>query len=344
MARIDRRTLLRLAPLAALAALRSGRARAQQQVPLRVGYISIFPMTQLFVMEGRGWTRGVGLQLILKRFSSGPPMVEALAAGALDVAYIGIGPAMLARARGVDVKVVAANVIEQVALVGRGALVEAFAAMPAPAAAFARFRETARRPARIATLPRGAVPDTVLRHYLQEVARIDDRDVEILGMGEDEVQARLLAGTVDAGSIVEPILTTVLVRDRSARILASPARMMPQHPGAVVLVTSAVIAQNRVAVAKLVDLHVKATEAVRADPDKATADIVEFLGRGMVDPAVMRRALTSEATNLIADPGLIVEATRLLQAYQQRFGAQPTSIDIDALFDFSFYKLAVGRG
>src|SRR5258708_26724663 len=114
--------LLCLTPLAAFAVLRSGRARAQQQVPLRVGYISIFPMTQLFVMEGRGWTRGAGLQLILKRFSSGPPMVEALASGALDVAYIGIGPALLARPRRIDAKVVAANVIEQPSRAGRGAL------------------------------------------------------------------------------------------------------------------------------------------------------------------------------------------------------------------------------
>jgi NitT/TauT family transport system substrate-binding protein len=58
----------------------------------------------------------------------------------------------------------------------------------------------------------------------------------------------------------------------------------------------------------------------------------------------MRRALTSEATNLIADPALIVEATRLLQDYQQKLGAQPKPIDIDALFDFSFYNSAVGRG
>jgi NitT/TauT family transport system substrate-binding protein len=155
-----RRALLRLAPALALAALaRPG--RAQQEVPLRVGFISILPMTQLFVMEGERWTRGAGLALILKRFSSGPPMVDALAAGDLDVAYIGIGPAMLARARGVDVKVVAANVIEQVALIGRGALVSVFEAAPTPAAAFRRFRETTGRPARIATLPPGAVPDTV---------------------------------------------------------------------------------------------------------------------------------------------------------------------------------------
>jgi NitT/TauT family transport system substrate-binding protein len=344
----ERRALLRAVPPLALALAgplagalaRPG--RAQQNVPLRVGFISIMPMAQLFVMEGERWTRDAGLALILKRFSSGPPMIDGLAAGDLDVAYIGIGPAMLARARGVDVKVVAANVVEQVALIGRGALVGEFEGAPTPGEAFRRFREAMGRPARIATLPPGAVPDTVLRYYLQEVAKVGG-GIDILGVGEDEVQRLLLAGAVDAASIVEPILTVVLERDRSAKILARPAQMLPNHPGAVVLVTSQVIAQSRRAVAQLVALHLRATEFVRQNPDRATADLVDFMGRGLIDPAIVRKALTSDATQLIADPRQIVEPTRLLQGFQQRLGAQAAPIDVDALFDFSFYDAAVGR-
>ncbi|HUA52870.1 MAG TPA: ABC transporter substrate-binding protein [Candidatus Sulfotelmatobacter sp.] len=318
-------------------------SRAQPELPLRVGFISILPMTQLFIMEGEQWTRDVGLELILKRFSSGPPMVDALEAGDLDVAYIGIGPAMLARARGVDVKVVAANIIEQVALIGRGDLVAAFAATSSPGEAFRRFRESAGRPVKIATLPPGAVPDTILRYYLQEVVRVDPHAVDIVGVGEDEVEHLLLSGAVDAASIVEPILTIVLMRDRSTRIIARPGQMLAHHPGGVVLVAASVIAQNRGEVAKLVELHVRATEFVRNNPDRAAADVVEFLGRGLVDPAIIRKALTSETTRLIADPRAIVEATRQLQSYQERLGTQTAPIDVDALFDFSFYDAAVAR-
>src|SRR5258707_2044655 len=260
--------LLRLTPLAAFAVLRSGRARAQQQVPLRVGYISIFPMTQLFVMEGRGWTRGAGLQLILKRFSSGPAMVQALASGSLDVAYIGIGPAMVGRARGIDVKVVAANVIDQVALIGRGRLVEAFGAAPTPAAGFAAFHAAAGRPAKIATLPQGSVPDAVLRYYLQETARVAPVDVEIVGVGEEQVQQLLLAGAVDAASILEPILTIVLERERSAKVIAPARAMFARQPGAVVVATQAALTAQRAAIAQLVALHVRATAFARRNPDR----------------------------------------------------------------------------
>lgn len=349
--RLRRRTLLRaattallVAPGSLMALLAPGTAVAQPRpAPLRLGFISIIPMTQLFVMESQRWTKAAGLDLILKRFSSGPPMVEALLAGALDVAYIGIQPAMIARARGADVKAVAAGVIEQIALVGRGGLAGAFASAPSPREAFKQFRDSGRRPARIATLPRGSTPDTVLRYYLQE-AQVAAGDVEVIGVGEDEVQRLLLAGAVDAAAIVEPILTLTLERDRSARIIATPRQLMPGHPGAVVLVTGAVIAQNRTAVARLVELHVRATAYVREDPARAVADVVEYLGQGLADPAIIRKALTSEATQLIADPRAIVEPTRLLQAVERRLGLQAGApLDVDGLFDFSFYDAVVRR-
>jgi NitT/TauT family transport system substrate-binding protein len=340
---LRRRSLLRIVPpLAlggALAALLPFHGHAQQRPALRVGYISIIPMAQLFVMEGRGWTKDAGLPLITKRFASGPAMLEALAMGALDVAYIGIGPAMLARARGVAVKVVAANVMEQVALVARGPL--AVPSEESPSDRFRRIRMAANRPVRIATLPRGSVPDTVLRYYLMEVAHIDLADVQIIGVGEDEVQRMVLDGSADAASIVEPILSFVLEHDRSARVIAHPHQMMPNHPGAVVLATSEIIAQNREAITKLVALHIKAADFARAYPERATNDIVEYLGRGLIDPAIILKALTSDATRLIADPRSIVAATHLLQEFDQRLGSPAAHVDVDALFDFSFYDAAM---
>jgi NitT/TauT family transport system substrate-binding protein len=337
---IDRRTLLLRVPPWTLTMALPLAVGAQDHTTLRVGYIPIIPMTQLFVMEGEGWTRAAGLELVLTRFSSGPVMAQALASGSLDVAYIGIGPAMLARARGIDVKVVAANVIDQVALIGRGRLVEAFAAAPSPAAAFKRFHEAARRPAKIATLPLGSVPDTVLRYYLQETAKVAPGDVEILGVGEDQVQQSLLAGAVDAASILEPILTIVLARDPSARLIAAAGAMFPRQPGAVVVATQDALAKRAPALAKLVALHVRATAFARSDPDRTAADVVAFIGQGLVTPALMRKALSSGATTLIADPRTIVDSTRLLQDFQRRIGSQPASIDVDALFDFGFFDAA----
>ena len=45
---------------------------ASAQTKLKVAYIPIMPMAQLFVMEGEGWTKEAGLELELTKFSSGP--------------------------------------------------------------------------------------------------------------------------------------------------------------------------------------------------------------------------------------------------------------------------------
>ncbi|SMH35610.1 ABC transporter substrate-binding protein [Azospirillum agricola] len=335
---LNRRTLLLSA--AALAGSAALPHPTRAATTLRVGYIPIIPMTQLYVLSGEGWAKEAGLELTTTGFQSGPAMIQALASGTLDVAYVGIGPAMIARSKGVPLKVVAANVIDQVALIGRGPLAEAVAGAAGPADGFRAFRAAQGRPAKIASLPAGSVPDTVLRHWTAEVARIPAADIQIVGMGDEQVQQALLSGAVDGASILEPTLTLVQSRLPDARIVARAGTMFPQQPGAVLAVTEAAIARDRAAVAALVRLHVRATAFAKANPDRTAEHVTAAIGKGLVEPAVMRAALTSEATNFVDDPRAIVESTRRMQAFQQGLGQITDPVDIDALFDFSFHDAA----
>ncbi len=335
---LNRRALLAAAAaVAGSAALPRPSAAA---TPLRVGYIPIIPMTQLYVLNGEGWAKDAGLDLTLTSFQSGPAMIQALASGTLDVAYVGIGPAMIARSKGVKLKVVAANVIDQVALIGRGPFASLTASAASPAEGFAAFRAAQGRPAKIASLPAGSVPDTVLRYWAQEVARIPASDLQIVGMGDEQVQQALLSGAVDGASILEPTLTLVQSRLPDARLVAKAGTLFPQQPGAILAVTESAIAQNRAAVATLVRLHVRATAFAIANPDRTAVIVTEAIGKGLIEPAVMRAALLSGATNFVDDPHRIVESTKKMQAFQQGLGQIPDPVDVDALFDHSFYDAA----
>jgi NitT/TauT family transport system substrate-binding protein len=340
---LARRRFLHLTGAAAALALPaatlalSPAALAQTPVTLRVGYIPIIPMTQLFIMEGEGWTRQAGIDLKLTQFSSGPAMVQALASGSLDVVYVGIGPAMVARSRGIDIKVLASNIIDQVAFIGRGPFAETMAEAPSAADGFRQFFERAGRPAKIATLPQGSVPDTILRYYVKNVAKADPVHVEIVGVGEDQVQQLLLASAVEGASILEPVLTIVQERDPTARIIAPANVMLPRQPGAVLAVRETVIAEHRDAVAKLVELHVRATDFANAQHDRAAAHVSAYIGKGLVDPEVIAKALRSPNTNLVANPHEIMESTALLQDFQQTTGAQIKPVDLNQLFDHSFF-------
>jgi NitT/TauT family transport system substrate-binding protein len=138
-------------------------------------------------MEGQGWVKDAGLNLELTRFSSGPSMVQALAPGELDVANFGIGPAMVAGANGIPIKVLASSVREQIGLLARGKFAD-YCRKYSPAEAIERFtkeqnRKTAKpqnRKTKIATFPSGSVPDTVLRFWLTKQIGVEPSAVDIL--------------------------------------------------------------------------------------------------------------------------------------------------------------------
>ena len=131
-------TPFRTLAVSAALAFTSQSALAQEPVSLEIGFLPILPDAQLFVTLEEGWMEDAGITADLVQFQEGPAMVQALLAGQLDVAYFGIGPAMVARARGADIKVVASNVIEQISVVAIGDFAPYFEEGDA-ATAFARF-------------------------------------------------------------------------------------------------------------------------------------------------------------------------------------------------------------
>ncbi|HVV93080.1 MAG TPA: ABC transporter substrate-binding protein [Hyphomicrobiales bacterium] len=328
-----------LAAAFALAATAAVAPRPAAAVELELAYLPILPMAQLLVMEGEGWTKAAGLDLKLTRFSSGPAEVQALASGKFDAAYVGIGPTVVARSKGIDLKVVASGCVNQVALIARGDLAKSYGGVASPAAAFAAFHKATGHPVKIATLPKGSTPDTVLRYWLEKTAKVAPADYEIVGMGEERVQQALLAGSVDAASILEPILTIVQKRDPGAKILVRGSDLFPNQPGAVVAVRERTIKAKADAVQKLVALHIRATKFIKEHPDEAAKDIEKMIGAGLVAPDVMLAAVKSPMTQPVADPEIIVGATKALLAFQQSLGVT-TKVDLDALFDPSFYKAA----
>ena len=225
-----RRTVLR--GLSALALGGTIPARAQPSPgTVRFGYVPVIGASALFVLDGAGWAREAGLAIRTTKLDSGPNAIQALASGTLDALAIGVAPVAVARAKGLDVKVVAAGATGGSAFVASPGLAEAFAAGGQdPARAFATFRMRRGRPARLATLPPGGVPTVALLRWLWKVGRVDRADVTIVQMGIEAVQQAMLAGAVDGGTVLEPSATLVTRRDPRLRRIVNAPEMFPAFP------------------------------------------------------------------------------------------------------------------
>jgi len=325
--------------VALLSCLLAGAAGAA--TTLNVGYVPILPMAQLFVLEGEGWAKSAGLNLRKTAFAEGPAIVTALERGELDVAYFGIGPTLISRANGVDVRVVAANVVEQIAVVVRGDLT--LYMLRNPKTGLQRFRAKTGRKARIATFPKGSVPDTVLRYWLTKVANLGEDIVEIVPMGAERVQQALLLGEVDGASILEPVITLVLARERSAKVVLTGGEMMPDQPGSVLAVRGELIRKQPKIVQKLVDLHVRATEFLILEPERAAKHVRHVLGEDKISLEMAERAITSPYGKFVADPYHIRASTARMHDFQREIGVLKAPVPLEDLFEMRFFDAAAAK-
>ena len=313
-----------------------GSAQAEP-VKVEIGYMPILPVSQLFVSEGEGWLVEAGIEASFVQFQQGPAMVQALSAGQLDIAYFGIGPAMVARANGVDIKVVASNIVEQISFVARGQLPAFFAEASDPAAALAAFHEATGRPVRIATFPEGSVPDTVLRYWLIEQIGADLDDVEVLYMGSSQVQQALLTEAVDAASILEPVVTLVTQQLDDAEVIVAGGEMFPDQPGAVLAVREGLIEAHPELVQRLVGVHVRATEVLRNDVARAAPHVRFWVSGDRLPLETVVTAIERSRDSFQADPTAIQASTRVMHDFQRAQGILGTEVPLDELFDVRFF-------
>ena len=162
---------------------------------LRMGYQpSTHQMAAITALE-KGWFKedlaplGV-VNVSDKVFPSGPPEMQAMMAGELDVAYVGAAPVLTALATGLDAKIVAGVNTQGSDLVVRNDL-----DYKSPQSLSGLT---------IATFPAGSIQDTVLRDWLKKNNLTPDKDVFIKGMSPGDAVTAITAGKVDAVFLPTP--------------------------------------------------------------------------------------------------------------------------------------------
>ncbi len=311
--------------------------------PIEVGYMPIIPDAQLFIALEQGTFPKDGGAPKLVQFQSGPAMVQALLAGQLDVAYVGIGPALVARAKGADIKVVASNIVEQVSFVALGELAPYFASgdPAAVASAFTRFAKDKGRQAIVASYPKGAVPEAALQYWLRNRIRADVSQLKLIYQGESQIQESLLTGAIDGAVILEPTTTNVLGKSPKSKVIARGSDLFPKQPGAVLLVREKILREQPAFVKALLAAHIAATKLLENEPAKAAPMVQKYVGGGRLPVKLVEQAIRNSKGQFVADPNTIIPATLALQKFQADSGTlSGPAVDVPKMFNTTFYDAA----
>lgn len=317
-------------------------SKAGAQGKLRVGYLPLLPSAHHFVAAEKGWFRELGLPVEESRFTSGPPITQAFMTGQLDVAYFGIGPALVAVSRGVKAKIIAGATMNTVAVIARDPFAGSFERWP-NRSAFQGYQKRTGRRVRIGTFGAGSTPHLLALSWLQQM-RVDPlHEMELVRMGEDQLRLAVQAQQVNVAVTVEPIVTLGRKAQPPYRVIAWGKDILPGQPGSVLFARQTLLDERPDVAEKLVQLQLRATALLTEEKDEAARLISRKIGANILPISVARETLDSPAVRWITSPYALVEGAETYNRFQVTMGLSRTRLTADDLFDFRFYDRIFSR-
>ena len=311
---------------------------------LRVGYFpSVTHVVALSAIGRRSFEAAlspIGARVEWKAFSAGPEAMEALFAGALDVCYVGPGPAEIAflRSRGEALSIVAGASSGGAALVVRGA---------DPTRGKKSIESAADlRGTTLATPQLGNTQDVALRSWLLDRGmRTTEQggEVRVMPLASSSVPALMKRGDVDGAWVPEPWVT-ILIAKAGAHLLVDERTLWPgeRFPTVVLVAARPAIEKKRELVARFVAAHVAEVAWVVSHRDEARAlagaHIKEATGKALPDEILKPALAAIEPTLDPMEPALATMAE-----HARRLGYLPPG-SIEKLVDRSFLDAAARTG
>ena len=296
-------SLLLLALLAILAAgcARGSAAGARR---LRVGFFpNVTHAVALVGLESGCFKRHLapGVRLDARPFAAGTELVTAIAAGEIDLAYLGPGPAITGYVAGVPIRVLAG------AADGGSVLVSRYdVAIESPAALSGR---------RISVPAYGNTQDVLLRSVLRQAGLRDTTrggSVEVVRVESADVRLLFEQKQLDAAMLPEPWAARVEA-ETGARVVLDWREVWRggRYPSTLLVATDNLLRGRPQTAAAWLKAHRETVAWIRTHPEEARQVIDTALfhhTRKRLPPGVLERALSRMAVSdeLRGDPPVVL--------------------------------------
>ena len=292
---------------------------------LRIGYQpSTHQMAEITAMAKGWWQQDLAPYGVVnvsdKVFPSGPPEMQAMLAGELDVAYVGAAPVLSALTTGLDAKIVAGVNTQGSDLVVRNDL--------------DYTGPQSLKGTTIGTFPPGSIQDTVLRDWLKKNNLTPDKDVFIKGMTPGDAVTAILAGKVDGIFLPTPSPSTV-VNQGKGKIVVHSGEMYPQHTCCVLVVSGKLIREHPEIVRQIIRTNDKAVAWNQQNLDEAAEIYSTKTGASLAD---VKASLKEWDGSWASDPNVIVEPVLDYAKIQYELGFIKKPLTKEEIFDLTFYQ------
>ena len=237
---------------------------------IRIGHLSTFYHTAMVLMARDDANRRLDSQVEWRLFGTGPAVVSAFDRGELDLAYIGLPPAIIGMEHGVRIVCIAGGHMEGTVISSK----KCYRGAPE----ITELREILRQFAglRIGVPGKGSIHDVIIRECLGRSGL--ERDIEVANFAwSDQVLEALLKDEV-AAAVGTPALAVAVCRYAEGAILYPPSLLWPNNPSYGILAARDFLAKKKEIAKKFLILHEEAASYLRSSPAEAARLIAGYVG------------------------------------------------------------------
>ena len=268
----------------------------------------------------KGFFEEEGLDVEVSVFSYGPPIVEALTSGDLDVGLLGDQPAFSAISNGVGIEIFSAvgSSNQRHGLIARDdSGIESLEDLKGKKVA----------------VPVGSNAQPLLYIYL-EAAGLTDSDVEIVNLGVTDAETSIIAGDIDAAVVYEPHFTSVATEENGVHVVTD-AEGYKDYVTLEVLRTD-YAKENPEQIAKLLRAWNKAIEWANENQEEA-AQIV-YDADGVDKETTLKYFETTEVHLNLTESDVKAIVAGEEQSY--KYGLIENDFDVNDYINYEYLELA----
>jgi NitT/TauT family transport system substrate-binding protein len=236
---------------------------------IRIGHLSTFYHTAVLLMAQRTANERLGAEVEWKLMGTGPAIMKAFQSGELDMAYIGLPPAIIGICQGINVLCVAGGHVEGTVLAGKPQW-KAF-----PEAADLGTVLTQFRGRKIGVPGKGSIHDVILKDSIEQQGL--KHEIEIVNFPWADLVTEAVVKNEVAAAMGTPALAIAINRFAGGKVLYPSSKLWPNNPSYGIVVANSFLERERERVEKFLVLHEEATAFIRKEPVKAAQVIANFV-------------------------------------------------------------------
>lgn len=295
---------------------------------LRIGHLSTFYHTAVLLMARKDITARLGIDVEWTLMGTGPAIMKAFGRGELDLAYIGLPPAIIGMEQGIKVVCIAGGHMEGTVMAGKSRWL-GFPETDDLGAVLGQFEGKT-----IGVPGNGSIHDVILKDCISRFA--PGRNIAVRNYPWADLVTEAVVKDEVAAAFGTPALAIAIKRFAGGKILYPAAKLWPDNPSYGIIVDRTYLTAHREMAERFLIAHEEAEAVLRNDPADAAQAIADHVG--IIDREFVLETLRVSPMYCAALTGRYMASTMAFVGALRKLGYIKRELGQDEIFDTSLIE------